>query len=248
MSSRLSPPALVSSPAAPSTAARQPTGEPDARREAEIADVVADLDLVQRRIVARKREIAQCWSGASTADRLLAVDRLLRDGNLSAAQVADIAALQTRVRAAFHAARAERKRLSDNGVPAGTLAASLARLEADVVRCEAERDRVIGLAKLTEELWRTSESFVLPAAISTRLGPFREMLAFEAKLEHRLLHLQRAPSQSVFFLPAVEEDEPVAAPQPSTPAPRPEPSAPRRPLHHRLLQLLHSPAAAAAGV
>jgi hypothetical protein len=158
-----------------------------------LAEVRIDLEAVQRRIVARKREIAGCWGQASTADRLLAVDRLLRDGNLSAAQIADVSALQDGVRAAFHAMRAERKRTVDVDAAGGT---GIARLEADVLRQESARDRAIGIAGLTEELWRTSETFVLPARMA-RHGPFRELLAFEALLEQRLLHLeaqQRRPT------------------------------------------------------
>lgn len=220
--------------------ARPARSEPDLdpRREAELAAASADLDAVQRRIVARKREIAGCWGTATTADRLLAVDRLLRDGNLSGAQIADVGVLQSGVRSAFHAVRAERKRTGAVDVAA---TAHLARLEAELVRQETARDRFIGAAGLTEELWRTSETFVLPAQMA-RQGPFRELLAFEALLEQRVLHVQREPARA----PA----EPAEPEQPAQPEPAPATqietkATPSRRPFHRLMQLLH---AAAAGV
>ena len=234
MTTRFSPETLASTPRSPSAV------EFDVRHETELAEVSADLDGVQRRIVARKREIAGYWTQASTADRLLAVDRLLRDGNLSAEQVASLSALQSRVRTAFHAARAERKRLAD---AADASSAGLARVEAEVVRQEGERDRHIGLQKLTEELWRTSESFVVPAAVSTRQGPFRELLAFEALLEQRLLRLQQPHSKmGIVLLDPVEEPELEPTPR-FVPVARIEPARPQ-PVLHRLMQLFHSPAAA----
>ncbi|MDP2340864.1 MAG: hypothetical protein Q8O67_07905 [Deltaproteobacteria bacterium] len=220
--------------------ARPARGEPDPRREAELAAATADLDAVQRRIVARKREIAGCWGNATTADRLLAVDRLLRDGNLSGAQVADVGALQSGVRSAFHAVRAERKRAGAVDVAS----AHLARLEAEVVRQETARDRFIGAAGLTEELWRTSETFVLPAQMA-RQGPFRELLAFEALLEQRVLHLQRKPARPPAEPLSTDEPEEPELPE-AIPAIHIEPATTtsRRPFQ-RLMQLLHGPAAAA---
>ncbi|MDP2343607.1 MAG: hypothetical protein Q8O67_21790 [Deltaproteobacteria bacterium] len=217
---------LVSSPR-PFTGAT-----PDVRREAELGEVAEDLDVVQRRIIARKRELALCWSAASPADRLLAVDRLQRAGNITAAQAASLDALQSKVRAAIHAMRLERKRLVDTGAAA---TGATIRLDADVVRFEADRDRFVGAAKLTEELWRTSEAFVLPAATSKREGPFREMLAFEALLEQRMLHLQGRGAAPFC-------DRPAATTTTTTTSIAPAPG--RQPLH-RLFQLVHSPVAAA---
>ena len=217
--------------------AARPRGqaECDVRREADLAQVRADLALVQARILARKREIALGWSRASTADRLLAVDRFLRDGNLDAVQIAEITARQDRARSAFYAVRAERKSRGEE-----TSSRLQARRGAELSACEAERDRFIGMARLTEELWRTSETFVLPSHVAARHGPFRELLAFEALLEQRLLHLEQQPSP--LAEPEPEPELPTELPSPPRIQVRAVTSSSRPPFHHRLLQLLQGAA------
>ncbi|MBI1947911.1 MAG: hypothetical protein HYS27_19630 [Deltaproteobacteria bacterium] len=115
------------------------------------------LAALQAEIDRARRELAEAWEGASSADRIFAVDRLLREDGLHADAGARLAALHARVRDAWVEARV-------SGLSAAGTAARQAALR--LLLAERELDALLEASGLFEPLFLAAEGFLrrVPAA------------------------------------------------------------------------------------
>jgi hypothetical protein len=141
-----------------------------------IDDARNELSQVSHAIAERRMELAQAWRKAPTADRLLAVQRMLQEGGLPPEAVAQIEAAHEAVRASWAIVRADRKRTDEESRH------RLLRAEMDLQIAENERDRFLSESRLELELYRAAESFIM----ETKYGPDRQPLKALLLKKHAL--------------------------------------------------------------
>lgn len=143
------------------------------------------LAVVHAEIARARREVAEAWSEASSADRIFAVERLVREDRTEPELAARLAALQLRVRSAWVEARVA-------GLAGG---ASTAARQAGLrlLLAERELDALIDEGPLGDALFLAAEGFLrrVPAARGRSL---RELVRERDREREHLVH----------FLPAQE--------------------------------------------
>lgn len=140
-----------------------------------------ELANVHQQIAERRMELSTAWRKATTADRLLGIQRLLQDGGLAPDALQKLEALHEKVRAAWAIVRADKKKLD---------AASrhrVLRAEMDLQLAEGERDRFIADARLELELYRAAESFIMARAYSPEYPPLKALMMRKHALELEVL-------------------------------------------------------------
>jgi hypothetical protein len=144
-------------------------------------DARAELTQVSHAIAERRMELADAWRKAPTADRLLAVQRMLQEGGLPQDAVGRIEELHEVVRAAWAIVRADRKRTDEESRH------RLLRAEMDLQIAENERDRYLSESRLEIELYRAAESFIMTTKYGPDRPPLKALLLKQRALELEVL-------------------------------------------------------------
>jgi hypothetical protein len=145
------------------------------------------LAVLEREIVAARIELRRLWRSAAPADRVFAVDRLLRDDLLSPALQAGLQSIQDVVRDRWVTARVA------STLKSVTADARIAALNHTIA--EQERDNFLEAHALFDALFATAEGY-LRAVPADGGRPFRELL--------RARELERA--RLVPILPPIDDN------------------------------------------
>lgn len=156
----------------------------------------------------RMRDLDSMWRTAKPADRLLAVQRLLQTGALSAPLNAELEVKNERVRERMSLARTDRKRLErllgQGGVEGrehSDLRHSVLRLELDAQRAEQERDEFMDTEDLRGPLYFCGETFVRTEPFAPDEAPLKDLAAQVKNLEAIVSDLERrAPRKGARFM------------------------------------------------
>jgi hypothetical protein len=137
------------------------------------------LGLVERAIEASRRKLRELWWKASTADRLFAIDRLLREDLVAPPVLGELQRVQDRVRDAWATARA----VSAFGinVPAD---AQLAGLQLTIA--ERDRDNFLEQERLFDALFMAAEGYLRSAPLGAG-GSFRELVHERDRLRAKIV-------------------------------------------------------------
>ena len=143
-------------------------------------------------IESRKRSLQARWRAARAFDRIHAVGRFLDEGSLEPKMKAalqerhlEAAAAWKRIRALkAKTAAAAKAPTPPRDLPLWKHAITMS--EVDLQRAENERDRCIEAHGLWEDLFTTSESWILAEPYTSTQIPLRELLSVQGALEERL--------------------------------------------------------------
>ncbi len=142
------------------------------------APLPASLSAVDRAIADTRRRLRALWLKASTADRIFAVDRLLREERLPPDVQAGLQAMQDVVRDVWVTARVS---ATLHGVPAD---AQLAGLQLTIV--ERDRDNHLDAHGLFDALFVAAEGYLRSRPL-TAGSSFRELLHERDRIRARLV-------------------------------------------------------------
>jgi hypothetical protein len=149
------------------------------------------------RINARKRVLVERWRKAHAYDRMLAVRRLLDEASLEPQMKIDLWEKHQAVQAAWARIRSVQVRLAaaarlpepPRDLPLWKHAVTMGQVE--LQRAEGERDRVLGAHALWDDLFTTSETFLLAKPYTRETVPLRELLSVQGALEDRVKDFER---------------------------------------------------------
>ncbi|OGQ09539.1 MAG: hypothetical protein A2138_12265 [Deltaproteobacteria bacterium RBG_16_71_12] len=144
---------------------------------------MAALDL---EIDRSRRELTEAWAAASSADRIFAVDRLLREDRMAPELYERLAALQALVRGAWVEVRVASL--------AGSTSTAARQAGLRLLLLEREVDELLDQGHLREALYLTAEGFLrrVPAPHGHSL---RELARARERELERLVHF--LPAQDV---------------------------------------------------
>lgn len=123
------------------------------RCDSEVSSFTAALCVVERKLAHARRRLAQLWDAARPADRIFAVDRLLRDGSLPPERATRLRTVQHLVREAW-----AKHRLTQRSVGDPSLDVRIASLALDLA--ERARDEVLVEDGLLDALFFAAEGYV----------------------------------------------------------------------------------------
>lgn len=220
-------------------------GQDPAEAQLELAEARAAHASLLKQIAQRMRQLDELWRAAKSADRLLAVQRLIQTGALSKERAATLETKNERVRTLMGQARTDRKKiekLQKDGVPVMDLQHALFKVELDAQRAEQERDEVVDEFDLRGPLYFCGETFVRSDPFGAGELPLKDMAAKAQTLEQRINELAKYDRKGVRFttttpdgrektlirmLPALtqEGDAPAEEPEDELPAIGPDAKA-----------------------
>ncbi len=157
----------------------------------------SELACVLDRIQARKRALQERWRAANAYDRMLSVRRLLDEGCLEPNMKIELWEKHEKVHAAWSRIRSVQVRLAaaaklpepPRDLPLWKHAITMGQVE--LQRAEGERDRVLGAHGLWDDLFTTSETFLLAKPYPPDVVPLRELLSVQGALEDRVKDYER---------------------------------------------------------
>jgi hypothetical protein len=136
------------------------------------------LTKLERRIDETRRTLRELWWQTGTADRLFAVDRLLRDDLIAPGLQAQLQAKQDAVRNTWITARVAAK-LDD-------VAADAQLADLQLTMAERDRDNFMEEHQLFDPLFMSAESYLRPIPIVAG-GTFRELVHERERMRAKLV-------------------------------------------------------------